>query len=575
MTKHSIRKIYWLYAGASLAVLAAVATIILAVRLEGIRSTQEDAAASATAGIFAARLEELFGDRPDEGDLATFEAAMGAFVGDGLQAVRLWDADGTLLAATDSAQSQQVFSRSALSAAANGATTGSKASGESGDLLVAYAPVGDGLVLETRSSYEAVADAIASSRAELVFLVAVGTIATFALLQVAYWAVTRDLSFGYDRLRYLYQTGQAVRSTLDLNDVLEQLARDTAIFARAQLAFATLLEEHTGDLILKASYDRVAGTSAQHHRKIEEWFLRRCAATGETVVSVERALRSRALLGYESETPQPVHLLSVAIPGREKAVGVVTVVRGRAEGPYRSHEIHMVEEMAAQSAMAVEQAVLFAKVRAYADEVELSYDSTLKVLMAALDAKDSGTQGHSERVSRLTVTLAKEMGVPRERLVDIERGALLHDVGKIGVPDQVLLKPDALNEREWEAMQKHPLLAGLMVSKVGFLEGALPILLYHHERYDGSGYPFGLQGEAIPLEARIFAVVDSYDAMTSDRPYRDAMTPQAALEEIRRNAGIQFDPQVVEAFERVVARMQPVPSHPLEGEDEHPAEEAA
>jgi HD-GYP domain-containing protein (c-di-GMP phosphodiesterase class II) len=139
----------------------------------------------------------------------------------------------------------------------------------------------------------------------------------------------------------------------------------------------------------------------------------------------------------------------------------------------------------------------------------------------------------------------------------MERGALLHDVGKIGVPDDVLRKPDTLDDLEWEAMQKHPLLAGLMVSKVGFLEGALPILLYHHERYDGTGYPFGLEGMAIPVEARIFAVIDSYDAMTSERPYRKAMPPQAALREIQQNAGSQFDPEVVEAFTRVMTRSLP------------------
>jgi HD-GYP domain-containing protein (c-di-GMP phosphodiesterase class II) len=139
----------------------------------------------------------------------------------------------------------------------------------------------------------------------------------------------------------------------------------------------------------------------------------------------------------------------------------------------------------------------------------------------------------------------------------MERGALLHDVGKIGVPDDVLRKGAELNDREWEAMQKHPLLAGLMVSKVGFLEGALPILLYHHERYDGTGYPFGLQGSAIPLEARIFTVVDAYDAMTSDRPYRDAMPSEAAMDEIRQNAGVQFDPEVVAAFEQIIVKAQP------------------
>jgi HD-GYP domain-containing protein (c-di-GMP phosphodiesterase class II) len=205
--------------------------------------------------------------------------------------------------------------------------------------------------------------------------------------------------------------------------------------------------------------------------------------------------------------------------------------------------------------MAIEQASLFAKVRSYASDLEISYDTTLRALMAALDTKDAATEGHSERVARLTVAVAREMGVPEERMLDIERGALLHDVGKIGVPDSILRKPKSLNRKEWEAMQKHPLLAGLMVSKVGFLEGAMPILLYHHERYDGSGYPFGLAQDRIPLEARIFAVVDAYDAMTSERPYRKAVPPEEALQEIRANAGIQFDPQVVEAFEGVIRRL--------------------
>jgi HD-GYP domain-containing protein (c-di-GMP phosphodiesterase class II) len=175
--------------------------------------------------------------------------------------------------------------------------------------------------------------------------------------------------------------------------------------------------------------------------------------------------------------------------------------------------------------------------------------------MAALDTKDAATEGHSERVARLTLAVAREMGLPEERMLDIERGALLHDVGKIGVPDSILRKPKSLNKMEWEAMQKHPLLAGLMVSKVGFLEGAMPILLYHHERYDGSGYPFRLAGDKIPLEARIFAVVDAYDALTSDRPYRQATSPQEALAEIKANAATQFDPQVVESFAAVLTRL--------------------
>jgi putative nucleotidyltransferase with HDIG domain len=211
-----------------------------------------------------------------------------------------------------------------------------------------------------------------------------------------------------------------------------------------------------------------------------------------------------------------------------------------------------VEELAGQAVTAVEQAQLFAKVRAYANEIELSYDATLKALMAALDAKDEVTEGHCERVARLTLHLAREMGIPDEQMIDIERGALLHDVGKIGVPDAVLKKPKELNDMEWEAMRKHPLLAGLMVSKIGFLEGSMPILLYHHERYDGTGYPFGLTADKIPLEARIFSIVDAYDAMTSDRPYRDAMSHEAAMAEVEANSGLQFDPDVVEAFGKMM-----------------------
>jgi HD-GYP domain-containing protein (c-di-GMP phosphodiesterase class II) len=172
-------------------------------------------------------------------------------------------------------------------------------------------------------------------------------------------------------------------------------------------------------------------------------------------------------------------------------------------------------------------------------------------------------------VAKLTVAIAREMNVSEEKLVDIERGALLHDVGKIGVPDAVLRKPRTLSRREWQTMQRHPLLAGVLVSKVGFLEGALPILLYHHERYDGNGYPFGLAGDRIPIEARIFAVVDAYDAMTSDRPYRKAMPHEEAVAEIVANAETQFDPAVVEVFQEVIERT------PLAGEEEAAKEEEA
>jgi HD-GYP domain-containing protein (c-di-GMP phosphodiesterase class II) len=287
---------------------------------------------------------------------------------------------------------------------------------------------------------------------------------------------------------------------------------------------------------------------------VDEGYLLRAAATGEASSArlPERPLRG--VFGVRGDDG-PAALASVPMRIRGRAIGVAAAVRHPSVRGFSRAEVAPLQELADQAAMAIEQARLFAKVRSYASDLETSYDTTLRALMAALDTKDAATEGHSERVSRLTVAVAREMGLPEERMLDIERGALLHDVGKIGVPDSVLRKPSSLNKGEWEAMQKHPLLAGLMVSKVDFLEGAMPILLYHHERYDGSGYPFGLAGDKIPLEARIFAVVDAYDAMTSQRPYREATSPQAALEEIRAKAGVQFDPQVVDAFETVVNRL--------------------
>lgn len=182
------------------------------------------------------------------------------------------------------------------------------------------------------------------------------------------------------------------------------------------------------------------------------------------------------------------------------------------------------------------------------EKLQVSYETTLEALAAALDTRDTETQGHSVRVSEYTVVIARRMGVADPELTEIRRGALLHDVGKIGISDAVLRKPGKLTPQEWAEMKKHPEIGYRILSGINFLEKSLPIVIAHQERFDGSGYPRGLKGGEIPLGARIFAVVDTLDAMTSDRPYRSALDYETAREEIVRNSGIQFDPRVVEAF---------------------------
>jgi putative nucleotidyltransferase with HDIG domain len=179
-----------------------------------------------------------------------------------------------------------------------------------------------------------------------------------------------------------------------------------------------------------------------------------------------------------------------------------------------------------------------------------AYDGTLRSLVAALDARDSETAGHSERVADLTMAIATEMGISQdsEDWQSISWGALLHDVGKIAIPDHVLRKPGPLTDEEWDNMRTHARTGFEILRSVEFLRPASDIVLAHHERYDGAGYPRNLAGEDIPLGARIFAIADAFDAMTSDRIYRPAMPAEQALAEILRNSGTQFDPAAVRAF---------------------------
>lgn len=182
------------------------------------------------------------------------------------------------------------------------------------------------------------------------------------------------------------------------------------------------------------------------------------------------------------------------------------------------------------------------------EELQAAYEATLQGWSTALELRERETAGHSQRVVRLTLDIAHLMGIRGEDLIHIQRGALLHDIGKMGIPDRILLKPEPLTEDDWAIMHQHPVYAYKLLSRIPYLLPALDIPYCHHERWDGSGYPRGLKGEEIPLTARIFAVIDVWDALSSDRPYRPAWSKDAILSYLRNQAGKQFDPKVVEVF---------------------------
>ena len=239
-------------------------------------------------------------------------------------------------------------------------------------------------------------------------------------------------------------------------------------------------------------------------------------------------------------------------------IGVPLIAKGLVQGVLeifhrspleRDREWHdFLNTLAGQTAIAIDNASLFESLAKSNDDLRLAYDATIEGWSRALDLRDRETEGHTRRVTELTLRLARLMKYPEEQLADMRRGALLHDIGKMGIPDSILLKPSSLTELEWEIMRQHPVYARNLLRPMENLRKAIDIPYAHHEKWDGSGYPEGLRGETIPLAARVFAVADVYDALTSNRPYRKAWTKAKAIKYVNEQRGKHFDPAVVDAF---------------------------
>lgn len=210
--------------------------------------------------------------------------------------------------------------------------------------------------------------------------------------------------------------------------------------------------------------------------------------------------------------------------------------------------LDFMDSLAAQAAIAIDNATMFNDLQRSNTELSLAYDTTLDGWSRALDLRDKETEGHSQRVTEITMRIARALGISESELVHVRRGALLHDIGKMGIPDSILLKPGPLNNDEWDIMKRHPVYAYEMLSPISFLKPALDIPYCHHEKWDGTGYPRGLKGNEIPLSARIFSVADVWDALCSARSYRSAYTKEKALDHIRSLENNHFDPEVLKVF---------------------------
>jgi PAS domain S-box-containing protein len=349
-------------------------------------------------------------------------------------------------------------------------------------------------------------------------------------------------------LAALHEIDVAISSSLDLRLSLKVLLGHVTKELGADAAAVLLMQPPTQTLTYAAGQGFRTREIEQARIKPGEGCAGR-AALERAIVSVPDNVKSNTMCAHvqllKGEAFVSHHVAPLIVKGRVK--GVLEVFHRSPLVPDAAW-MDFFEALAGQAAIAVDSATLFNDLQHANDELVLAYDATIEGWSNALDLRDKETEGHSQRVTVTTVTIARAMGIGDDDLVHVRRGALLHDIGKMGIPDNILLKPGKLTDEEWNIMRNHPVFAYKLLSPIAFLKAALDIPYYHHEKWDGAGYPHGLKGEQIPLAARIFAVVDVWDALGSDRPYRPAWPKEKMLRYLRDESGKHFDPKVVEIF---------------------------
>ncbi len=360
--------------------------------------------------------------------------------------------------------------------------------------------------------------------------------------------VQEQITKQIDRISALQKIDQAILGSVDLEVTLEVILDQVRNQLGVDAAAISLLNQLTLQLEYSSGIGFLTSVLEHPNLKLGEGHAGR-AALERQMIYIENLYEDG---GDQVRAPRLIDegfmsyfVIPLITKGQIK--GVLEVFH-RKLFEYDQEWVIYLESLASQIAIAVENSALFTSLERSNFDLILAYDATIKGWANALELKDLETKGHSQRVLDLTLRLARQMGIRDQDIVHIQRGALLHDIGKMGVPDSILQKPGKLTKEEWQIMKEHPGYAFNWLSSIDFLRPAMEIPYSHHEKWDGSGYPRGLQGEQIPLSARIFSVVDVWDALTSDRPYRKAWSKEKAVDHIQKQSGEHFDPRVVEVF---------------------------
>jgi putative nucleotidyltransferase with HDIG domain len=349
-------------------------------------------------------------------------------------------------------------------------------------------------------------------------------------------------------LEILLEISKLINSSLILPDVLEKVMASVMDLTRAQRGILLIAGED-GRLEIKVARNLDPSALTQQQFQISQSSVERVFKSGQSFISVDIDSDSRISAQQSIMSLGLKTVLCVPLKHRGKVRGVIYVDSHNVTKGFSDGDLQMLEALADHASIAIENARLV-------EENNEMFFSTIEALAEAIEKRDPYTGGHTRRVLEISLDIAAEMGLrPEEREV-LKLAALLHDIGKIGIDDQVLRKQGSLTEEEFRLIMKHPEIGCEIVKHIRKLSDVLPVILMHHEKMDGTGYPLGRLREQIPLTARIVAVADAYDAMVSDRPYRKGLGREIALAELDRVKGVQFDPDVVEAFMVVLRRKQ-------------------
>jgi putative nucleotidyltransferase with HDIG domain len=362
-------------------------------------------------------------------------------------------------------------------------------------------------------------------------------------------ALEKNLKKKINELSALYDVGKSITSTLDLDEVLNLISRKAAKIMNASSCSLRLLDESKQELVLRCSY----GLNKDFYRikkslRIGESIAGKAVKNGKSFIINDLQKERSYKFPQLAKEKGLRSLVTVPLVQKDKIIGALSIYN-RKPGKYTDDDARLLSMFASQAAIAIENARLY-------EQAETSYLNTIRTLSNIIDAKDSHTYGHSERVMDHSMAIAEEMGLSEHDKEVLKYASLLHDIGKIGIDVGILRKPSRLTDEEWKIMIMHPVLGSGIVEQIGFLNDLAPIILRHHERYDGKGYPGKLKKEKIPLGARILAITDAYESMVSDRPYRKALSLSKAKEELLSNSGKQFDPKIVNVFVKMLDRQR-------------------